>query len=152
MVIAVSTEPFWQTKSFSEMSDDEWESLCDRCGRCCVQKMEDEETGEVYYTNLACTLFNQELCVCSDYQNRLSRVPNCLKLERSEVDKVTWLPKSCAYRRLAEGRPLAQWHPLLSGSYQSVVDAGISVKGRVTSEANVPESRWEDHIIHWIDC
>lgn len=134
------------------MTDEEWESLCDRCGRCCLQKLEDEESGDIFYTNLSCQLLNQDNCTCRDYENRLQKVVGCLKLKKDNLAQVNWLPTTCAYRRLWEGRGLAAWHPLVSGHYQTVIDAGVSVKGRVVCEDNVPEELWEDHIVRWIEC
>ena len=125
------TEPFWKTKKLSEMTDAEWESLCDGCGRCCLVKLEDEDTGEVAYTDVGCTLLEGDTCRCRDYEGRQARVPDCVRLTADTVRTLSWLPPTCAYRLLAEGRDLPWWHPLLSGDPDTVHGAGISVRGRV---------------------
>jgi uncharacterized protein len=140
---------FWEHKTLQQMSRAEWEALCDGCGRCCLQKLEDADTGEVHYTALACHLLDLQACRCQDYPNRLSRVPDCLQLNADNVSTITWLPRSCAYRRLAEGRGLPRWHPLVSGDPESVHRAGISVRGRAIALTDVAEEDWEDHIIQW---
>ena len=142
--------PFWQRKRLDEMTAGEWESLCDGCGKCCLAKLEDEDTGEVYYTDLVCRYMDQDTCGCTVYPQRLEKVPACTVLTPDTLGDYHWLPHSCAYRRLSEGRPLADWHPLRSGDSDSVHRAGISVRHRVQSEAEVPEEDWEEHIIHWV--
>ena len=139
-------EPFWKAKKLSEMTDSEWESLCDGCGRCCLVKLEDEDTGKIHFTDLACKLLDHKTCRCSDYANRTRRVRDCVRLTPQNAGKLNWLPESCAYRRLARGQSLAWWHPLVSGRKASVVEAGISVRGRVCSEEGVAEAELEDHI------
>jgi hypothetical protein len=131
----MSRKPFWQTKTLEEMSPAEWESLCDGCGLCCLIRFEDEDTGEIIPTRVACKLFDDDLCRCSDYENRKAHVPDCIKLTPGNIEDLLWMPKSCAYRRLHEGRGLASWHPLVSGDPESVHRAGVSIRGQTISEA-----------------
>ncbi len=130
----MSAKPFWQTKTLDQMDAAEWESLCDGCGRCCLIRFEDEVSGEVIPTRVACRLFNAATCQCSNYVARKTYVPDCIKLTPQAVEHLTWMPKTCAYRRVFEGRGLADWHPLVSGDPESVHRAGISVRGKVFSE------------------
>lgn len=146
----IAAIPFWQRKRLGEMSPAEWESLCDGCGKCCLAKLEDEDTGEVYYTELVCRYMDTDSCRCTVYPERLKKVPGCTVLTAETVSDYGWLPRTCAYRTLAENRPLPDWHPLRSGDPDSVHEAGVSVRNRVISEADVPEDDWEEHIIHWI--
>ena len=127
-------KPFWEVKRLSQMTPAEWESLCDGCGRCCLVRFEDEDTGQVIPTRVACRLLDGDTCRCSDYPNRKQYVPECIKLTPKKVGALKWMPKSCAYRRLYEGRPLAAWHPLISGDPDSVKRAGVSVAGQTVSE------------------
>ena len=140
---------FWETKTLLQMSPDEWEALCDGCGRCCVLKLEDEDTGEVHTTCVGCRLLDPAECRCLDYANRHERVPDCVKLDPHNVASIAWLPASCAYRRIAEGRGLAWWHPLVSGDHATVMQSGASVAGRVISEAEVPEDDLPHHLADW---
>lgn len=142
--------PFWQRKRLAEMSPSEWESLCDGCGQCCLQKLEDEDTGEVYYTDLVCRYMDTGTCGCSVYEQRLKKVPGCTVLTADTISQYHWLPYTCAYRTLAEGRALPDWHPLRSGDPETVHRSGVSVQGKVMSEDSVPEEDWEEHIIHWV--
>ena len=132
-------DEFWKRKSLAEMSRDEWESLCDGCALCCLQKLEDEDTGEIFYTDIACRLLDTSTCRCTDYQNRAKLVSSCLVLTANQPETFSWLPSSCAYKRLANGKDLPEWHPLLTGDPQSVHDAGISAMGRVVSENDTTE-------------
>ncbi|MEM1286872.1 MAG: YcgN family cysteine cluster protein [Pseudomonadota bacterium] len=141
--------PFWETKTLDEMSVDEWESLCDGCGRCCLSKLEDEDTGEIAHTCVSCTLLDTQTGQCSDYTNRFSKVSDCLAVTPEMARTSAWLPPTCAYRRLAEGRGLAWWHPLISGTPETVEIAGVSVAGRVISEDNVHLDDLEDFIADW---
>ncbi len=143
--------PFWHRKSLSRMTPKEWESLCDGCGRCCLIKLEDEDTGEIHLTNLACGLLDTKTCRCKDYENRHDKMPDCLAITTKTVKTLSWLPKSCGYRRISEGRDLAWWHPLVSGSYDTVEQAGISVRGWVKSEARVKELSYHRYIIDGFD-
>lgn len=141
---------FWENYRLDELSQAEWEALCDGCGRCCLHKLEYEDTSEIAYTAVACRLLNLETAQCSDYPHRQKTIPDCVTLTPSNLSEIRWLPTSCAYRRLHEGRGLARWHPLISGKASSVREAGISVIGRVISEADVAEDEVEEHIIRWI--
>ena len=135
------TDDFWKRKSLAEMTTKEWESLCDGCALCCLQKMEDEETGDVYFTDIACRLLDTETCRCTDYAARSKLVSDCLVLSVDDPDAFHWLPGSCAYRRLAEGKGLPDWHPLITGNPDSVHEAGISAKGKMVSETETGQWR-----------
>jgi uncharacterized cysteine cluster protein YcgN (CxxCxxCC family) len=142
--------PFWKRKSLEEMSDAEWESLCDGCGRCCLMKLEDEDTGDIYFTDVACRLFDSGSCRCHDYPNRSAKVDDCVRLTPQGVRELKWLPPTCAYRLVAQGRDLYWWHPLVSGAPDSVHAAGVSVRGRVsTTEDQIAEDDLEDRIVAW---
>jgi uncharacterized protein len=125
---------FWQHKALDGMSQQEWESLCDGCGKCCLHKLEDIDTGELAFTNVACRLLDIGACRCGSYEKRDTLVPDCVVLNPLNVAELAWMPSTCAYRLLAEGKPLAHWHPLVSGDPDSVHRAGISVRGRCVSE------------------
>jgi uncharacterized cysteine cluster protein YcgN (CxxCxxCC family) len=139
--------PFWLTKRLEDMTAEEWESLCDGCGRCCLHKLRDVDTSELAFTNVACRLLDTESCRCSDYARRRRRVPDCVQLTPAIVREVDWLPPSCAYRRIAEGKGLAWWHPLVSGDPETVHQAGVSVRGRAISERRA--GPFEHHIVDW---
>ena len=139
-------ERFWE-RPLAELSREEWEALCDGCGRCCLHKVEYEDTGEIDETNVACSLLDCETARCKDYKNRKAFVPDCLRLTLKLVDRVPWLPDTCAYRRRAENRPLPRWHYLISGDREAVVRAGVSVAGRVISEDEA--GPLEHHIVEW---
>ena len=143
-------EPFWRAKSLEEMDEREWESLCDGCGRCCLMKLEDEDTGEIHHTDVGCRLFDAARCRCADYENRRRKVRDCVKLTPAKVRSLGWLPPSCAYRRVAEGRDLAWWHHLVSGSRRTIHEAGVSVKGRVpATEDELTAEEIAGRIVGW---
>ncbi len=146
----MSEPPFWESTPLTEMSQVQWESLCDGCGRCCLHKLLDEDTGDIHYTSVVCRLLDQETCRCSRYGKRQELVPDCVVLSRDQVGDLSWLPDTCAYRVLASGGKLATWHPLVSGDPHSVHRAGISVRGRVLSEEAVHEDDMESCIITWV--
>ncbi len=127
-------DQYWKRKSLTEMTAAEWEGLCDGCALCCMHKVEDEDTGDLHYTDVACKLLDLESCRCSDYANRAKRVADCLVLSANRAEEFSWLPASCAYRRLANGQNLPEWHPLITGRASSVHEAGISVLGKAVSE------------------
>jgi uncharacterized cysteine cluster protein YcgN (CxxCxxCC family) len=151
--------PFWRTKTLREMNDAEWESLCDGCGRCCLVKLEEEgdpnetapaENPAIYYTDVGCRLLDSGACRCHDYPNRSARVDDCVRLTPDSVAEIGWLPPTCAYRLLDEGRDLYWWHPLVSGDAESVHAAGVSVRGRVLfNEDQIAPGAIEDHIANW---
>jgi uncharacterized protein len=142
---------FWHRKSLAQMTDSEWESLCDGCGRCCLVKLEDaDDSSHTYFTDVRCRLLDTETCRCGDYANRTRKVKDCVRLTPRNVKRIVWLPPTCAYRLLAEGRDLYWWHPLVSGDPDTVHQAGISVRGRVAaSEDEVRDDDLEDHIVGW---
>jgi uncharacterized cysteine cluster protein YcgN (CxxCxxCC family) len=143
-------EPFWKQKALEALNPREWESLCDGCGRCCLVKLEEQDSGEIHFTDIACKLFNMGTCRCSDYAHRRRKVHDCIKLTPAKVRTLSWLPPTCAYRMVAEGRDLAWWHPLVSGSATTVHAAGVSVQGRVgVSEKEVRLADYPDHIVDW---
>ncbi len=144
--------PFWRAKSLEAMSPAEWESLCDGCARCCLVKLEDEDTEEILYTDVGCTLLDDSGCRCRDYANRQAKVPDCVRLTPQAVRTLTWLPPTCAYRRLAEGRDLAWWHPLVSGDASTVHTAGVSVRDRVAGpEEGFTVRELLNRIVDWPD-
>jgi len=142
--------PFWRRKTLEDMSSSEWESLCDGCARCCLVKLEDEDTGDIHFTDIGCTLLDSGSCRCRDYRRRKQRVSDCVKLTPEAVRTLSWLPVTCAYRLVAEGKDLPDWHPLVSGSPDSVHEAGVSVRGRViASEDDLEQELWPERIVEW---
>lgn len=143
---------FWQEKSLTEMTTAQWESLCDGCARCCTVKLEDDDTGEVHHTSLVCDLLDLDSCRCTRYPQRHELVPDCIEFDADLAAALSWLPDTCAYRRLAEGRGLPDWHPLVTGRPESVHEAGISVRGRVLHVSSVHEDEQMEHIVRWVEA
>lgn len=143
------TSDFWRHKSLHEMTREEWESLCDGCARCCLQKLENEDGGEVFYTNVVCDLLDLETCQCTRYQQRKKFVPTCVVMEPGVLEYLHWMPSTCAYRLLWEGKDLPEWHPLVTGERNSVHLAGISVRNRVYRQCEVDEDDLEEYIVEW---
>lgn len=148
-----NTKPFWQTTSLAEMNRDEWESLCDHCGKCCLLKLQDDDTSDeeesVYYTNVICNLFDKSDGHCTDYWNREERVPTCIRLTQDNLADLEWMPPSCSYKRVMEGRGLAKWHHLITGDKKTIHEKNKSVLGRVVFENEVDEDELEEHIVTW---
>jgi uncharacterized cysteine cluster protein YcgN (CxxCxxCC family) len=140
---------FWETKTLAQMSAEEWESLCDNCGKCCLHKLEDEDTGELAFTSVCCDLIDLETCRCTRYSERCTLVPDCIDLKQHDFAEYNWLPATCAYRLLTDGEPLPDWHPLVSGNPESVKDAGVTITSYAIKESQVEDM--EDHIIEWLD-
>ncbi|MFC3639739.1 YcgN family cysteine cluster protein [Camelimonas fluminis] len=152
MVPAGAPEPFWRVTALEDMDDRQWESLCDGCGRCCLIKLEDEDTGRIHYTDVGCRLLDGDTCRCRDYPNRQSQVPDCVRLTPEIVRSLTWLPPTCAYRLLREGADLPWWHPLVSGDPETVAAAGVSVRGRLSgSEQDMEPEELIERIVRWPD-
>ncbi|TMJ29311.1 MAG: YcgN family cysteine cluster protein [Alphaproteobacteria bacterium] len=148
--IMVDAVPFWRAKRLEEMNQTEWESLCDGCGRCCLVKLEEEETEDIYFTDVGCRLLDTGTCRCRDYRHRTERVDDCVRLTPETVAEIGWLPPTCGYRLVAEGKDLYWWHPLVSGDPETVHQAGISVRGRVEDlEDDVPADALEQRIVDW---
>ena len=146
----MSQQPDWTHKPLVDMTPDEWEALCDGCGRCCLFKLEDEDSGEIFYTNVACQLLDSDTCRCTDYEHRFQLAPGCVKLSPQNVHEVNWLPASCAYRRLMLEKPLAWWHPLISESSHTVHDAGIGTRGLTIVEGEADLDHLEQYVVSWI--
>jgi len=144
-------EKWWETKPLASMSEEEWEKICDGCGKCCLIKLQDEEEdgGEVYYTDVACHLFDAKTCQCSDYKHRLLRVPDCVQLEAGNLEALNWMPPSCSYRRLQQGLELEDWHHLISNDRTTIHRTGNSVIKRVIFERDLSDEDLEDRIVEW---
>ena len=140
---------FWETKNLIDMNENEWESLCDKCGKCCVIKLEDFDTQQVHYTNVSCKLLCEKSASCKDYENRKSIVPDCIILSPDNLKELKWMPETCAYKLLNEGKNLPYWHPLLSGNDKEIVNSGNSVKNRVTNENEIKIKDLPDYIFNW---
>ena len=142
-------DEFWKNTTLTDMTSDQWEALCDGCGKCCVLKLEDADTGDIYYTDVGCTLLDCDSSRCSDYANRKSQVPDCVVLRPDNLDALHWMPSTCAYRLLNDGADLPAWHPLITGDPDSPRRAGHSVAGRIVPEASVADDDMPDHIVEW---
>ncbi|MGH8559568.1 MAG: YcgN family cysteine cluster protein [Methylococcales bacterium] len=145
----MKSPPFWKSKKLTEMNRDEWESLCDGCGKCCLNKLEDEDSGEIVFTSVVCDLIDLKTCRCTHYENRTRLVPNCIDIKSEQFVQYDWLPSTCAYRLIAEGRDLPSWHPLISGRPESVHEAGVSIRSYAITESE--SSDLMEHIIEWLD-
>lgn len=150
-VLMSDSAPDWHHKKLAELNEQEWEALCDGCGRCCLQKLQDTDSGMTFFTRVACRLLDLDSCRCSDYDNRLQKVPDCTQVAPLTPQKIAWLPASCAYRKVDNGEPLATWHPLCSGHQDSVHQAGKSVREWAISECVVDDSQYEDLLIEFDD-
>lgn len=143
-------EPFWKTVPLAQMTNQQWESLCDGCGRCCLEKLEDEDSGELFFTDIGCRLLDGDSCRCQAYETRFAHVQDCVQLTPGDVREMNWLPPTCAYRLVEEGRDLYWWHPLVSGDPETVHQAGVSVRGRVgVREDELPLEQWDERIVTW---
>ena len=140
-------EAFWRTTALEDMSQAQWESLCDGCGKCCMAKLIDDDTDEIHFTTVACRLFDAGTCRCTDYANRQAKVADCVRLTPDNVREIAWLPDTCAYRLIADGNDLYDWHPLVSGDPESVHRAEISVRDKVVSERFVREDDLEAYVL-----
>ena len=145
----MAAAPFWKTKTLEEMSQTEWESLCDGCGKCCLNKLEDWDTAEIYWTNIGCELLDCDSCRCKDYENRFEIVSDCIQLTPQIVRTLTWLPPTCGYRLVRDGEDLFDWHPLISGDPETVHKVGVSVQGRVVPDEGKPADEYENHLVDW---
>lgn len=142
---------WWHEKSLSELNDTEWEALCDGCAQCCLHKLENGDSGEVFYTKVRCRYLDEPTCRCTDYEKRSRLVSNCIELRVASWDDLGWLPSTCAYRLRTRGERLPEWHPLVSGSMETVHRAGISIRGRSISDENVHPDGYEEHIVRWVE-
>ena len=140
-------QPFWREKSLNQMNAEEWESLCDGCARCCLEKLENSDTGEISYTNVGCGLLDVNECRCTKYAERKRYMPDCVRLTSSNIAFLKWMPSTCAYKLLSEGKDLPNWHPLVSGNPDSVYEAGISIRGRAIAAEDAGDL--EDHTVNW---
>ena len=140
---------FWEKKKLKDMTLSEWESLCDKCGKCCVIKLEDFDTKDIYYTNVSCKLLCEKSASCKDYKNRKSVVSDCIILSPDNLKDLKWMPETCAYKLLNEGKNLPYWHPLLSGNDKEIVNSGKSVQNRVTNENEIKIKDLPDYIFNW---
>ncbi|MDG2091349.1 MAG: YcgN family cysteine cluster protein [Gammaproteobacteria bacterium] len=144
-------DKFWLNKSLEQMSPGEWESLCDGCGKCCLHKLEDEDSEEIAYTRVICRYFDESSCRCKVYSTRKALVPACVILKPTNLKDLPWMPSTCAYRLLYEGKNLPDWHPLISGDRQAIAESGNTVSGKVISEEFVHENGYDEHLVQWVD-
>ncbi|HHJ14581.1 MAG TPA: YcgN family cysteine cluster protein [Gammaproteobacteria bacterium] len=142
---------FWEHKRLEDLSPAEWEALCDGCGRCCLLKLEDADSGETFYTNVVCRYHDSAHARCSIYAERCTKVPDCIRVTPEVARTRDWLPDTCAYRLLARGEPLPDWHPLVSGDPRSVQRAGIGIRDQAISEEYVHPDELDAHLVHWIE-
>jgi uncharacterized cysteine cluster protein YcgN (CxxCxxCC family) len=142
---------WYNTLSLEQLDEQQWEALCDGCAKCCLHKLEDEDSGEIFYTRIRCRYLDEATCRCSDYSRRSELVPNCIHLSRDNARDLTWLPSTCAYRLRGAGEPLPQWHPLVSGRDASVHEAGISIRGRALSDEYVHPDGYDEHVVNWVE-
>ena len=142
---------WWNSTPLEQLSVEQWEALCDGCAKCCLHKLEDEDSGEVFYTGVRCRYLNEDSCSCSDYANRSVLVPNCIHLEQGSVGELDWLPSTCTYRLRGAGESLPEWHYLVSGSRETVHELGASIRGRAISDEYVHPDGYDEHIVHWVE-
>ena len=147
----MSDKPFWE-RPLESLNTEEWEQLCDGCGRCCLQKLSDEETGEIFYTRVVCRYFDQQSSRCGCYDSRSEKVPDCLRVRDHDIGTLRWIPDTCAYKLRHEGKPLFDWHPLISGSRDAMEQQGITVAGRAIDERHVHPDGLEEQIITWVSA
>ena len=146
----VDDRPFWKRKTMRQMTSEEWESLCDGCGRCCLNKLIEEDTDKLYYTDVGCRLLDGESCRCKDYKNRSAKVHDCVTLSTRNINRINWLPPTCGYKLVAAGKDLYWWHPLVSGDPDTVHQAGISIRGKMSAtEETVPDDKLDEHLVSW---
>lgn len=142
---------WWHDTPLNDLDDQQWEALCDGCAKCCLHKLEDEDSGEVFYTQVRCRYLEEDSCRCSDYPRRSILVPHCIRLERSNVAELDWLPSTCAYRLRSQGEPLPEWHYLVSGDKELVHSSGTSIRGRAISDEYVHPDGFDEHIVTWVE-
>jgi len=142
---------WFNTVPLEDLSKQQWEALCDGCAKCCLHKLEDEDSGEIFYTRVRCRYLDEPSCRCKDYSRRSELMPNCIHLSRDNARDLTWLPSTCAYRLRAAGESLPHWHPLVSGDAASVHEAGISIKGRAISDEYVHPDGYDEHVVNWVE-
>lgn len=141
----------WWNRPLGELTEEQWEALCDGCAKCCLHKLQDADSGEIFYTKVRCRHLDETTCRCGDYQRRSELVPNCIQLVPGQVADLEWLPSTCAYRLRAAGQPLPDWHYLISGSRESVHEAGVSIRGRAISDEYVHPDGYDEHIVTWVE-